>query len=115
MPAEAEINVETLLRKLLSYTPGACVLQLCCEILLRHHPERDGKEQPMKIGARNRIAGTVTEVTKGKVMCFVKLDIPAKSKMGSVMTTESLEELGLKKGDKVEVIVKAVNVLLIKS
>jgi len=68
----------------------------------------------MKVGARNRITGTVTEINKGKIMCFVKLDIPAKSKMGSVMTSESVEELGLKKDDKVEIIVKAVNVLLIK-
>jgi len=30
------------------------------------------------------------------------------------MTLESLEELGLRKGDKVQLIVKAVNVLLMK-
>ena len=68
----------------------------------------------MRVGARNRIVGKVTEIEKGKLMCLVKLDIPAKSTMGSVMTRESLKELELKKGDKVEVIVKAVNVLLIK-
>ena len=68
----------------------------------------------MKVGARNRIVGKVTEIDKGKIMCFVRLDIPAKSKMGSVMTLESLKELKLKKGDEVEVIVKAVNVLLVK-
>jgi molybdopterin-binding protein len=32
-----------------------------------------------------------------------------------VMTLDSLKELGVKKGDKVEVIVKAVNVLLIRN
>ncbi len=68
----------------------------------------------MKVGARNRILGKVTEIKKGKVMCLVKLEIPAKSPMASVMTLESLDELGLKKGDEVEVIVKAVNVLLMK-
>jgi molybdopterin-binding protein len=31
------------------------------------------------------------------------------------MTIESLKELGIKKGDTVEVVVKAVNVLLIRS
>ena len=41
--------------------------------------------------------------------------IPASSRMASVMTLESLKELGIKKGDKVEVVVKAVNVLLMKS
>jgi molybdopterin-binding protein len=34
--------------------------------------------------------------------------------MGSVMTIDSLEELGLKPGDKVKLIVKAVNVLVVK-
>jgi molybdopterin-binding protein len=81
---------------------------------LAAHPKRDGKEGTMRVGARNRIVGKVSKIDKGKIMCFVALDIPAKSKMGSVMTLESLKELKLKKGDEVEVIVKAVNVLLIK-
>ena len=69
----------------------------------------------MKIGARNRITATVTTITKGKVMCLVKVNVPARSRMASVMTLESLKELGLKRGDTVEVIVKAVNVLLLKN
>ena len=68
----------------------------------------------MKVGARNRIVGTVTSITKGKLMCLVKVEVPAQSRMASVMTLESLQELGVKKGDSVEVIVKAVNVLLIR-
>jgi len=68
----------------------------------------------MKVGARNRIVGKVTEIKKGKLMCLVKLEIPARSRMASVMTIESLDELGLKKGNQVEVVVKAVNVLLIR-
>ena len=69
----------------------------------------------MKVGARNRIVGKVTEIKKGSVMCLVKVAVLAPSRMASVMTLESLKELGLKKGDKVEVIVKAVNVLLMKT
>lgn len=68
----------------------------------------------MKVGARNRIVGKVTRIEKGGVMSLVKLEIPEKSHMGSVMTLESLEEMGLKEGDEVEVVVKAVNVLLLK-
>lgn len=67
----------------------------------------------MKFGARNHITGTVTEVKKGDVMSQVKLDVPA-SAMASVMTTDSLEELGLAPGDKVRVVVKAIHVLLVK-
>lgn len=67
----------------------------------------------MKFGARNQIVGTVTEIKKGDLMGQVKLDIPA-SKMASVMTADSLDDMGLKKGDKVQVIVKAIHVLLVK-
>jgi molybdate transport system regulatory protein len=69
----------------------------------------------MKFGARNRIVGKVAEIKKGSLMCIVKVSVGAPSRMASVMTIESLKELGLKKGDKVEVIVKAVNVLLAKN
>jgi len=48
-------------------------------------------------------------------MCLVKLEVPARSRIASVMTLKSLRELRIKKGDQVEVIVKAVNVLLLKS
>ena len=68
----------------------------------------------MKYGARNQIIGKVTEIKKGSLMCEVKLDIPAASRMASVMTIESLDELGIKPGDSVRVVVKAVNVLLVK-
>ena len=67
----------------------------------------------MKVGARNRIVGKVTEIKKGSIMCQVKIEIPASS-MSSVMTIDSLEEMDLKKGETVQVVVKGVNVLLIK-
>ena len=68
----------------------------------------------MKIGARNRLEGEVTEVKRGTVMCQVKLKIAGGATMESVMTLDSLDELALKKGDKVRIAVKAVNVMLIK-
>jgi len=68
----------------------------------------------MKYGARNEITATVQKIKKGTVMCQVDVSDIIASKMSSVMTTESIEEMGLKEGDKVKVIVKAVSVLLIK-
>jgi molybdopterin-binding protein len=68
----------------------------------------------VKYGARNQLKGQVTEVTKGTVMCKVKVKIPADSTMCSVMTIESLDDLGIKVGDHVGVIAKAVNVMLVK-
>ncbi len=48
------------------------------------------------------------------LICQVKIALDSKGTMSSVFTLDSLKELGLKKGDKVQVIVKAVNVLLAK-
>jgi molybdopterin-binding protein len=75
---------------------------------------KPGKEVEVKSGARNQFVGEVTEVKRGTVMSLVKVKIPKDSTMASVMTLESLDDLGLKKGDKVRVLVKAVNVLFVK-
>src|SRR5690349_17778975 len=72
------------------------------------------KENVMKIGARNRLEGEVIEVKRGAVMGQVRVRIAGGAEMESVMTLDSLDEMGLKVGDKVRVAVKAVNVLLIK-
>ena len=68
----------------------------------------------MKYGAKNQLTGTVTEIKRGTVMSQVNLEIKADASMSSVLTLEALEELGISEGDQVKVIVKAVNVLLIK-
>ena len=68
----------------------------------------------MKIGARNQLVGKVTEIKRGSVMVEVRLEIPAAGRMASVMTLESLQDLGVNVGDTVQVVVKAVNVLLMK-
>ena len=68
----------------------------------------------MKVGARNQLKAQVTAIKRGQVMAQIKLVIPAESVMGSVITVESLEEMGLEVGDEVELFVKAVNVLPVK-
>jgi molybdopterin-binding protein len=68
----------------------------------------------MKYGARNSLEGTVENIEIDGIMSKTKVKIPAGSIMCSVMTKESLENLGIKEGDTVKIIVKAVNVLLVK-
>ena len=68
----------------------------------------------MKVGARNQLKARVTAIKRGEVMAQIKLVIPAESAMSSVITVESLEEMGLEVGDEVELFVKAVNVLPVK-
>ncbi len=65
----------------------------------------------MKYGARNKITATVKSVKKGDVMSLVKFDVSTPHEMASVLTTESLEDLDLKTGDTVQLIIKAIHVL----
>lgn len=68
----------------------------------------------MEHGARNEFVGEVTEIKKGELMCQVTLKAGGPINVASVMTLDSLASMGIKKGDRVKAIVKAVNVLLVK-
>ena len=68
----------------------------------------------MKFGARNQIQATVGTIKTGDVMSQVSLQITDPVTMSSVMTTDSLNDLALKPGDKVRVIVKAIHVLVVR-
>lgn len=68
----------------------------------------------MKYGARNNIVATVKSVKKGDIMSLVKFDVTSPAEMASVLTTESVEDLNLKPGDKVQLIIKAIHVLPVK-
>jgi len=68
----------------------------------------------MKYGARNKIEATVTSVKQGDVMSLVRFTVERPCSMASVLSTESVEELGLKAGDEVTLVVKAVHVLPVK-
>ncbi len=47
-------------------------------------------------------------------MSMTTVEIPANAVISSVMTLDSMTDMHIKEGDKVKVIVKAVNVLLVK-
>jgi len=68
----------------------------------------------MKYGARNKLTAKVKSIKKGDVMSLVKFDVTASAEMASVLTTESVKELGLKKGDSVQLVIKAIHVLPVK-
>ena len=68
----------------------------------------------MKYGARNNIVGTVKSIQRGDVMSLVKFEVTVPAKMASVITTESVDDLKLKVGDTVQLVVKAVHVLPVK-
>ena len=68
----------------------------------------------MKTGARNSIIGKVTSVKSDEIMSLVKFDVTVPHEMASVLTTESVKDMGLKVGDKVTLVVKAIHVLPVK-
>ena len=68
----------------------------------------------MKYGAKNQLIGKVSKIKRGSVMGQVNLDITTKSSMSSVLTLESLDDLDIKEGDQLKILVKAVNVMLVK-
>ena len=67
----------------------------------------------MKFGARNNVVGKVVEIKKGSLMSQVKVSVNGPIDITSVMTLDTLADLGVKKGDSVRVLVKAVNVILV--
>lgn len=68
----------------------------------------------MKYGARNRIKARVKSIKSGDVMSLVKLEVTVPTEMASVLTTESVEHLGLNAGDDIEIVIKAIHVLPVK-
>ncbi|MBS2036976.1 TOBE domain-containing protein [bacterium] len=68
----------------------------------------------MKYGARNNLKATVKSIQTGDIMSMVKFEVTLPADMASVLTTESLQDLDLKVGDQVQLVVKAIHVLAVK-
>ncbi|HSW62917.1 MAG TPA: TOBE domain-containing protein [Dissulfurispiraceae bacterium] len=68
----------------------------------------------MKFGARNAVKAKVKSVKKGDIMSLVKFEVSVPAEMASVLTTESLDAMKMKKGDEVQLIIKAIHVLPVK-
>jgi molybdopterin-binding protein len=66
----------------------------------------------MRISARNQIKGTVVEVEKGATTSHVRVDIGGGQIVTSSITNEAVDDLGLKAGGAVIVVVKASDVMI---
>jgi molybdopterin-binding protein len=66
----------------------------------------------MEISARNKMKGTIEEITLGSVMAKVKINIGNGNVISSVITIESVTDLELKVGDEVYAIVKSTEVMI---
>ena len=67
----------------------------------------------MRLGARNKLAGTITSIKLGGVMAEVVVSV-GENEIVSVVTRASAEELGLAEGDAVIAVVKSTEVMLAK-
>ena len=66
----------------------------------------------MKISARNVLAGTVKNVTKGAVNAEVVLTLEGGETVASIITNASVDSLGLREGSSAYVIIKASEVMI---
>lgn len=69
----------------------------------------------MKISARNVLAGTVQNVTRGAVNAEVTLTLQGGEKVVSVITNASVDSLGLKTGKAAYAVIKASDVMIGKN
>jgi molybdopterin-binding protein len=67
----------------------------------------------MALSARNQLPGIVENVQIGSIMAHVVVKV-GDNMIESVITRTSAEELGLKKGDSVKVVVKSTEVMIQK-
>lgn len=66
----------------------------------------------MRLSIRNQLPGKVASIQPGSVMTIVKVTLDGGQTITSSITKESAEELGLKVGSRVVVLVKSTEVML---
>lgn len=67
----------------------------------------------MKVSARNKLTGTVKEVTLGAVMAIVKVQV-GDNIIESAITKDAVQDMDLKAGDKVTAMIKSTSVMIMK-
>jgi len=68
----------------------------------------------MKTSARNQFPGKVVSVEKGAVGAVVKLRTSSPCDVTAFITKESVEDLNIRKGDRVVAIIKSTEVMIAK-
>jgi molybdopterin-binding protein len=67
----------------------------------------------MALSARNQLRGKITEIQLGSIMAHVTVAV-GENEIESVITRRSAEELNLKSGDTVLVVIKSTEVMIQK-
>jgi molybdopterin-binding protein len=69
-------------------------------------------EERMKISARNVLKGKVIKIVSGAVNSEIVVELPGGAQIVSIITKESVDNLGLKVGIDAYVVIKASNVMI---
>lgn len=67
----------------------------------------------VKVSARNRLPGTIVRIRVGEVMAQVTLRV-GRNTIDSVITRDSAEDMGLRKGDRVAALIKSTEIMIVK-
>ena len=67
-----------------------------------------------KLTARNRLKVKITQIRKGDVTASLKMRVTTPATLTSIISTEAVEDLGLKEGDEAMAIIKSTEVILAK-
>ncbi|WP_131747442.1 TOBE domain-containing protein [Frankia sp. Cppng1_Ct_nod] len=66
----------------------------------------------MGLSIRNRLTGTVTEITSGAVMGTVAIDVSGGRSITAAVTMDAVKDLGISVGSAVDVLIKSTEVSL---
>jgi molybdopterin-binding protein len=66
----------------------------------------------MKLSARNKLKGKITEVTKGATTTHVKIDVGGGTAVTASITNEAADELKLANGQNAYAVIKASDVMV---
>lgn len=69
-------------------------------------------DEPMRTSARNRLCGRVIRIVRGAVESELTLEVATGTTLAAVITTQSLNSLGLKEGARACALIKAPHVIL---
>jgi|Deesub1362A_J573_1020465.scaffolds.fasta_scaffold00192_11 molybdate transport system regulatory protein len=82
------------------------------DFIQRAMSDDTGWESLGLISARNYLSGVVEQIDRGDVCSKVVVNVEVPVKITSVITTEALNHLGLKKGDRVKAVIKSTEIMI---
>ncbi|MEX2701604.1 MAG: molybdopterin-binding protein [Candidatus Baldrarchaeota archaeon] len=66
------------------------------------------------ISARNKVEGEIVDIEKGELLAKVKIKVTSPTIITAVIVKDAIKELNIKKGDTVEAVIKATEVMIEK-